>query len=305
MKKTKLFIAALILNSAFLILNSQRAFAQTFPYGINYQAVARDANGNAEANQQVPVQFTIYQSSSSGTKVWQEQQVRTTNSMGQFTAVIGNGTPVTPFTSSSFSQINWGADSTFLKVEINSNISFTGTFSQIGNTAKFQSVPYALNANSVPYGDYAMIEDSAASGTGGGTVTAGYNTRILNHVQSSSGSSIQLLSSNQVQLAAGTYYVEASAPAFRVDYHKIRLQNITNSTTLLAGTSEISESANTTSNDQTRSFIKGFITITTANTIVEIQHYITTNSGSGNNLGVPTNEGDYEVYTQLFIKKIK
>ena len=139
MKKT---IKTLVL--AIVMLSGVEAFAQTFPYGINYQAVARDANGNAKQNQQVPVQFTIYQHSTSGTMVYQERQVLTTNAMGQFTAVIGNGAPVTPYNTSSFSQLNWGADSTFLKVEINSNTSFTGTFSQVGNTAKFQAVPYAL-----------------------------------------------------------------------------------------------------------------------------------------------------------------
>ncbi|MBI2722928.1 MAG: hypothetical protein HYX39_12205 [Bacteroidetes bacterium] len=135
-----------MLTVAFLIFNSSFLISQTFPYGINYQSVVRDANGNAKTNQQVPVQFTIYQTTSSGTMVWQERQLRTTNSMGQFNAVIGTGTPVTPFTAASFSQINWGNDSTFFKVEINSNISFTGVFSQIGNTTKFQAVPYALNA---------------------------------------------------------------------------------------------------------------------------------------------------------------
>ena len=130
----------------FVFITSIIAEAQVFPYGINYQGVARNAAGNAQSNQQVPIQFTIYKTTATGTVIWQERQVRTTNSMGQFNAVIGTGTPVTPFTTGSFSQINWSGDSTFLKIELNSNTSFTGTFTQIGNTTKFQAVPYALAA---------------------------------------------------------------------------------------------------------------------------------------------------------------
>ena len=132
-----------LILAAFLIFNSAFLISQTFPYGINYQGVARDANGNAKQNTQVPIQLTIIQHSTSGTNVWQERQVLTTNTMGQFNAVIGNGTPVTPFVAGGFKQLNWNADSMFLKVEINSNVSFTGVFSLIGNQ-KFQSVPYAL-----------------------------------------------------------------------------------------------------------------------------------------------------------------
>lgn len=171
MKKTKLFFAVLILNSAFLILNCS---AQTFPYGINYQAVARDANGNAKAIQQVPIQFTIYKTTKTGTVIWQERQLLTTNNMGQFNAIIGTGAPVTPFNATSFSQINWGADSTFLKVELNSNISFTGTFSPMGNTTKFQSVPYALcSMYSLSTNLKAPTVQKFLSGTGSYTTTAG------------------------------------------------------------------------------------------------------------------------------------
>jgi hypothetical protein len=161
MKKViKTLILAFVISSVV-----EKSQAQTFPYGINYQAVARDANGNAKQNQQVPVQFTIYQHSTTGTMVYQERQVLTTNVMGQFTSVIGNGAPVTPYNTSSFSQLNWGADSMFLKVEINSNTSFTGTFTPMGNTTKFQSVPYALYSVSTKLKAPTVQTFTAGSGT--------------------------------------------------------------------------------------------------------------------------------------------
>src|ERR1700751_4444462 len=136
MKKT-------ILSLAIIIATSFAGMAQTFPYGINYQAVARDANGNAKSNTAVPIRFTIYKTTATGTKVWQETQTNNTNAMGQFNAIIGTGQAVNPFTAGSFSQINWSNDAYFLMVEIQTGIS---TFVQIGATTQFQSVPYALAA---------------------------------------------------------------------------------------------------------------------------------------------------------------
>lgn len=141
----KLFLIKFTFVSIFL-LSVSFIHAQNIPQGINYQAVVRDANGNAKTNEQVPLQFTIYQSSATGTIIYQERQVVSTNSMGQCSHVIGTGNPVPPYNSTSFSLIDWGADSTFLKVELNANTSFTGTFTPMGPTTKFQSVPYALYA---------------------------------------------------------------------------------------------------------------------------------------------------------------
>lgn len=136
MKKTIILLALTITTSI-------AALAQTFPYGINYQAVARDANGNAQVNTSVPLRFTIKKTSASGINVWQETQTQNTNSMGQFNAVIGTGVAVNPFITTNFSQINWSNDNYFLMVEIQTGIS---TFAQIGATTQFQSVPYALAA---------------------------------------------------------------------------------------------------------------------------------------------------------------
>jgi len=136
MKKTILLIALVILANL-------STFAQTFPYGINYQAVARDANGNAQVNQPTPLRFTIYKTSATGTIVWQETQTATTNSIGQFNAIIGNGLSTGAGSLGSFSAINWSNDNYYLKVELQTGIS---TFVAMGPTTQFQSVPYALTA---------------------------------------------------------------------------------------------------------------------------------------------------------------
>lgn len=118
------------------------SFAQTFPYGINYQAVARDANGNAQTNAVVPLRFTVLKTSATGTIIWQETQASNSNAMGQFNAVIGSGVRQPSSTVTNFSDIQWTNDLYFLKVEIQTGIT---TFVSIG-TQQFLSVPYALAA---------------------------------------------------------------------------------------------------------------------------------------------------------------
>lgn len=136
MKKLNLFITILICNLLFVITN---VYAQTFPYGINYQAVARDANGNAKTNQSTGLRFTIRKTSSTGTVIWQEAQTANTNSMGQFNVTIGNGTKIAG-SAATFSAIGWTSDVHYLEVEIQTGVT---TYVSIGNQ-QLMSVPYAL-----------------------------------------------------------------------------------------------------------------------------------------------------------------
>ncbi|MBI2722927.1 MAG: tail fiber protein [Bacteroidetes bacterium] len=129
-----LFLSLLILNSSFLI-------SQNFPYGFNYQAVVRDANGSAKTNTTVGLRLTILKSNSTGTVTYQETQTAITNSMGQFNVTVGGGSFVSG-TVNTFSLINWANDIYFLKSEIQTGSS---TFSIIG-TQQLMSVPYALAA---------------------------------------------------------------------------------------------------------------------------------------------------------------
>src|SRR5688572_13903274 len=85
------------------------------PQALNYQAVARTADGVIIPTQNISVRFSILDVSVTGTVLYSETHNVTTNSYGLFTLAIGRGTPVT----STFSSINWasGTDK-FLKVEI-------------------------------------------------------------------------------------------------------------------------------------------------------------------------------------------
>ena len=146
----------------------------------------------------------------------------------------------------------------------------------------------------------ALIADVKAYSVHGGTFTQdAWQTRDLN-TELDDPESIVTITSNQFTLQAGTYLVEWSAPAFKVNRHFSRLQNITDSTTEAEGTSAYTQSDD---NSVSRSMGAGIITLTSAKAF-EIQHYgqITI---STNGFGVNSNlSGTNSVYTLVKIHKI-
>lgn len=142
-----------------------------------------------------------------------------------------------------------------------------------------------------------FVKDQKAQNTSGGAFTQGaWRTRDLNTVVSNTITGASL-ASNQITLPAGTYIVNASAPAVYINNHVTRLQNITAGTTALKGTSEYASNAQ---NAFTRSFISGKIILAGA-TVLELQHNCTTTHATG--FGIPTNL-DVETYSQVSIIKI-
>lgn len=119
------------------LLISISSFAQQ---GINYKAIVKDGSGNVIANDLIVVQFTILETSSTGTIVYKELHTPTTDANGLVIVNIGEGTPL----SGVYGDIDWGADIQFLKTEINTE----GSLVDMGTT-EFKAVPYALNAKNV------------------------------------------------------------------------------------------------------------------------------------------------------------
>lgn len=132
--------------------------AQNVPQGINYQAIARDATGAIMANQAITVKFKLFNSfGASGTPNYEEDHAITTNSLGYFNAVIGQGTPVT----GSFGTVNWSTGNASYEVYLNGSL--------LGSETKFFSAPYALYAQQAN----GAVTYQAGSGIAisGGTVT--------------------------------------------------------------------------------------------------------------------------------------
>ena len=115
-------------------------FGQTVPQGINYQAVARDANGDVLMNQALTIQFSVISDITTSAVSWQETHTVNTNDYGLYTAIIGQGTATSVGSSATFDVIDWGASNHLLKVEVDYG---GGIFVDMGTTA-FMSVPYSL-----------------------------------------------------------------------------------------------------------------------------------------------------------------
>ena len=147
---------------------------------------------------------------------------------------------------------------------------------------------------------YVHMQDQKAQNTSGGAFTSGaWQTRVLNTVLSTGGG-IVALASNQFTLTAGTYRITATVPAYFVDQHQARVQNITAGSTALLG--QVAYASRTGGDGSSNvSIIHGEFTVSTGDA-VEIQHRCTTTNAS-NGFGVPANFTT-EVYTDVVIEKV-
>lgn len=115
-------------------------FAQS-PQAFNYQAIVRNASGIVLQNQNVSLRISLLQGSTTGTPVFVESHVATSNTFGLVNIKIGNGAVL----SGIFTSIDWSAGPYFINIEIDA----TGgsTFIEMG-VSQLMSVPYALFAAS-------------------------------------------------------------------------------------------------------------------------------------------------------------
>jgi hypothetical protein len=150
----------------------------------------------------------------------------------------------------------------------------------------------------VPVSRTAYIKDVKSSGTSGGTFTSGsWQTRDLNTL--SGDTEFVSLSSNQFTLEPGKYEIEASAPTYQVNSHKLLLKDISTGVYDKLGSSEYSD---TSSASTGKSILKTTIELTNS-TSFEIQNRCGSTK-SGNGFGVQSAFGVDEIYTQVKIKKV-
>ena len=129
----KLFFAALLIISSISATKAQL---------LNYQGIARNANGVAISFQDVSLRLTIHDLISAGPTLYSETRLVRTNQFGLINLVIGS--PGAVNTIGSISAINWAVGSKFLQVEIDP---LGGSNFQNAGTSQLQSVPYAFFAN--------------------------------------------------------------------------------------------------------------------------------------------------------------
>ncbi len=130
------------LIAVFTFFAAITVFSQNItPLGFNYQAIARDANGNPITNQNLVVRISVL--NTPGTLKWQESHSVFTNEYGLFNLVIGEGTTTGFGTLSSFQQIDWSDSDYYIRIDCD----FSNGLLNMG-TVKLQSVPYAKIADS-------------------------------------------------------------------------------------------------------------------------------------------------------------
>jgi hypothetical protein len=143
-----------------------------------------------------------------------------------------------------------------------------------------------------------IVIDRKASNTAGGGSSAGSQVRTLNTTIANTITGASL-GSNQITLPAGTYRIQASAPAFISNKHKIFLWNVSNATTTASGSSAYSDSGDAV---VTESTLLSQFTATTTN-VYELRHFIEV-ARATNGLGVATGfASTTETYAQVSITK--
>ena len=146
----------------------------------------------------------------------------------------------------------------------------------------------------------AIFNETQANNTSAGTFTSGsyvkrvLNTTVVNQITSCT------LTSSVISLPAGTYKVFLTAPAMQVGRHQTRLRNTTDSTDIALGSSEFSN--NGIDDGCTISNLQTVFTLTATKNI-EVQHRceVTENTFG---LGLASNFGNNEIYTQITITKL-
>jgi hypothetical protein len=133
MKKYLYFLLQLTL------LSSLNTIVAQSPQKISYQATLRNNVGNLIISNPVAIRISILSGSTNGTPVYVETHSTETNQNGLISIEIGNGVVTTGV----FSNINWGANSYFIKTEVDPS---GGTSYSISGTTQMLSVPYALYA---------------------------------------------------------------------------------------------------------------------------------------------------------------
>lgn len=121
------------------IIITANLFAQS-PQKMSYQAVIRNSSDQLVTDTEIGMKISFFQASESGTVVYAETQIPTTNANGLVSVEIGSGTVV----SGDFSAINWGDGPYFIQVETDPS---GGSSYTINGTSQLLSVPYAFHSN--------------------------------------------------------------------------------------------------------------------------------------------------------------
>jgi hypothetical protein len=200
----------------------------------------------------------------------------------------------------SFKTISTPAGTSPVAASATDTLTFASADSSVTITGNSTTKTVDLSVSTAPKICY--ISDVKSNGTDGGTATTGsWGTRVLNTINDvNTGITI---SSNQMILPAGTYHFRSKSPFHGTVNRAItRLQNITDTSTVLLGSSIGMTGSGVTS----YSFIEGSFTLAAQKTL-ELQYFVQT---TVNTTGLGFQATTYasgpavsETYSQVVIQK--
>jgi hypothetical protein len=165
------------------------------PPFINYQGVLANAQGHPFTNQNVTVNFRIYDAPKGGTMIWGTRQLVTTDSNGVFNASLGDEGESVPGASNQVSSILYvfsgtNADSRWLEIEVEYNRSYAMSPRQ-----RFLTSPYAYQAGNAAgsrgdfvVGDVLTVKSNAVFQQGVHISDAGQEALVFNNSMTDSSS---------------------------------------------------------------------------------------------------------------------
>ena len=103
----KLFLIIITILVSIITINAQS------PQKFQYQTIVRDNQGKEISNQIISIRIAIVKNNPSGFEVYSETHTETTNDFGLVNLQVGSGIVI----SGDISNIDWGNDKYFLKVE--------------------------------------------------------------------------------------------------------------------------------------------------------------------------------------------
>lgn len=128
--------------STFFLCITILATGQSVPQGIPFQGVARDLEGYPIANKEIDIRIHLLQEQTTGSLLYVEYHQITTNNLGLFQLVVGQGRA----TEADFSTVPWSRSDIWLELAIRETGSSTGY--EVLSSSQLLSVPYAMHAGS-------------------------------------------------------------------------------------------------------------------------------------------------------------
>lgn len=200
-------------------------------------------------------------------------------------------------TNSGVNCFSWGGGGS-ANSTLGGNMSGAGTYKLVNMIDPTSDQDYATKIY-VDQPKILHIQDQKSSGTLGGSSVIGWQTRTLNTVVTNeiTGSS---LSSNQITLPAGKYWVYATSSYVGGNGKRLKIYNVTDSSDIIQGSNSYSETFG--SIVSLNVILSGYFEIASQKDI-DLRMYSEA-ARATNGLGQDVTSGDNEVYSEILIRKL-